>query len=837
MPSAPFFINCAWLLSLFILIPLKDSPAVSAQFEFDHARQLFIRGDLERSQQEAEEGYERFQAYSSELASEFLLLKAQAFLQRGMYDDALRSLRGHNFGVDGPDGQIRSRTIESIALLRQGQEPVAEQKLAQASSLCRSAMFLSCGEVLQAKGIFAVRDGDFQQARELFLSTHVFAEGHNDRYLDASAVLNLGWTALQVDHFDEALDWLTSASRMSEKIGAEDLKEKCSGNLGWAYFQLGDDERALQQFSEAEQSAARAGNLRFRLKWLSTAGYVYRDSGDLPRAMDSYRKAFLYARQLDSKEDIENALEDLAQLSVVQGDLKDAGAYIDRVTPMEISGGGRLSPNLTLTKGQFEAASHHDSEAEADFLAVWKDRNSLTTLRLTAGSELARLFEAQRRPDDAEHMYQSTLAAYESARATLRNEETQLPFGANATGVYDDYIHLLVGEGRIDDALAVADESRARTLEQGLDAAARKSSFRAAGLNPRHVAQISDATFLFYWLGARQSYLWAISPARVAIFPLPPRKQIAARVRNYRNAILNLRDPRRDNNQDGLWLYNVLVAPAKALIQPNKRVVIFDDGALSELNFDTLLVPGSDSAKSSSRDATAHYLLEDFTLVSAPSLAMLGPSQNTRDRGAKMLLLGDPVSPSPDFPTLPLFGYEMTKIEGHFSKDRVTVFAGNRATPAAYLASQPSQYSYIHFVSHATSSSNDPLDSAIVLSRSSADETSFKLYAREIIKEHIDARLVTISACYGSGTRLYAGEGLVGLSWAFLRAGAQRVIGALWEVSDISTPRLMDNFYGNLAKGNSPETSLRMAKLDLIHSQSRFSLPFYWAAFELYDRQ
>jgi CHAT domain-containing protein/Tfp pilus assembly protein PilF len=837
VPPPRFFINLVWLLSLSILIPLKDSAAVNAQFEFDHARQLFIRGDLEGSQQEAEQGYERFQAYSSKLATEFLLLEAQAFLQRGMYDDALRSLRGHNFEADSPDAQIRSRTIESIALLRQGQPARAEQKLAEASSLCQGAMLMSCGDVLQAQGIFAVTHGNFQRARDLFLSTHLFAHDHNNRYLDASAVLNLGWTALQVDHFDEALDWLTSAARMSEKIGAEDLKEKCSGNLGWAYFQLGDDERALQQFLVAEQSAARAGNLRFRLKWLSTAGYVYRDSGDLPRAMDCYRNAFLYARQLDSKEDIENALEDLAQLSVMKGDLKEAGTYIDRVARMETSGGGRLSSNLMLTKGQLAAALHHDAEAESDYRAVWGDRDSLTTLRLTAGSGLAKLFEAQRRPDAAEQMYKSTLAAYASARATLRKEETELPFGANATEVYDNYIHLLVGEGRTSDALAVADESRARTLEQGLDAGAGKSSFHSAALTPREIAERSGATLLFYWMGERQSYLWAITPARVAMFLLPPRQQIAARVQSYRNAILNLRDPRKDGDQDGLWLYDVLVAPAKASIQLNKPVVILDDGALSELNFDTLLVPGSESVNDKDPNSTMHYLVEDFTLASAPSLAMLGTRQRNGNRGPRMLLLGDPVSPSKDFPSLPLSGFEMTKIESHFSKDRLTVLAGSQATPAAYLASHPSQYSYIHFVSHAIANGNDPLDSAIVLSRSSADETSFKLYAREIIKERIDARLVTISACYGSGTRLYAGEGLVGLSWAFLRAGAQKVIGALWEVSDISTPRLMDSFYGHLANGNSPETSLRMAKLDLIHSQSRFGLPYYWAAFEIYDRE
>ena len=54
----------------------------------------------------------------------------------------------------------------------------------------------------------------------------------------------------------------------------------------------------------------------------------------------------------------------------------------------------------------------------------------------------------------------------------------------------------------------------------------------------------------------------------------------------------------------------------------------------------------------------------------------------------------------------------------------------------------------------------------------SREGDSYKLYARDIVKHHLTARLVTISACEGAGKRAYSGEGLVGLSWAFLRAGA-----------------------------------------------------------------
>jgi CHAT domain-containing protein len=78
---------------------------------------------------------------------------------------------------------------------------------------------------------------------------------------------------------------------------------------------------------------------------------------------------------------------------------------------------------------------------------------------------------------------------------------------------------------------------------------------------------------------------------------------------------------------------------------------------------------------------------------------------------------------------------------------------------------------------------------------------------------------------------------LVGLSWAFLRAGAHSVIGALWEVVDDSTPRLMDTLYQGLEDGQTPAAALRRAKLTLLHSQTKFRRPYYWAPFQIYTRQ
>jgi CHAT domain-containing protein len=174
----------------------------------------------------------------------------------------------------------------------------------------------------------------------------------------------------------------------------------------------------------------------------------------------------------------------------------------------------------------------------------------------------------------------------------------------------------------------------------------------------------------------------------------------------------------------------------------------------------------------------------------------------------------------------------MQSVAQHFSPTERRIFARDQATPTSYLSSNPEQFSHIHFVAHGTASRLSPLDSAIVLSRENATSDSFKLYARDIIQHPLHADLVTISACYGAGERSYSGEGLVGLSWAFLRAGAHNVVAALWEATDVSTEQLMGKFYDELDKGASPDAALRSAKLALLHGN--FHNPFYWAPFQLY---
>ncbi|MGA7244329.1 MAG: CHAT domain-containing protein [Terracidiphilus sp.] len=744
---------------------------------------------------------------------------------RGTNDEALRLLAGYNPSPSDRNGEVQKLAIEAVALNRQQQATLADEKLKMAGLLCADARYSSCGEVLRARGIVAGEQGRLAEARQYYVDTLTFANDRRDRFLAANAVLSLGWTALQVDHFDEAMDWSKSAIRMCAELQAEALSERASGNLGWAYLKLGDGERALALFAEAQKSAAHRGDNRSELGWITTAGEVYRGNGDIERAVQSFQRGLTLATEINSKQDIVNALEDLAHASIDAGRLEEAKGYLQQLRTLFGPNSNRLDAlDVVFAQGRIAAATRDYSDAKRLFREVERDSASQTSMRLGAEHELALLYEYEGDVAGADMMYRTALITFESARDELKNEESKLPFLANATGIYDDYIHFLVAHHKTDEALELADRSRARTLEQGLGVNSNSQSTSDESLHPGEIARKTNATLLFYWLGKRESYLWAITPAKTSLYTLPARDQIKPRIERYRNALLGLSDPVENSNADGAALYRILVAPARNLIRPASTVVILNDGVLSQLNFETLIAP----------DPSPHYWIEDATLISAPSLRLLATAKPSERSGTKLLLVGDAVSPNPDYPDLPEAAAEMKQIEQHFPPQDETVFARERATAGSYLASAPQRFAYIHFVAHGVASRTDPLDSAIILSRSNAEEDSFKLHAREIMEHPIHARLVTISACYGSGTRSYAGEGLVGLAWAFLRAGAHNVIGALWEVSDESTPRLMGSFYQGLEDGTPPATALRKAKIDLLHTKGELRKPFFWAPLQLY---
>jgi CHAT domain-containing protein len=797
------------------------------QKSYEQAWQTFVRGDLSLAKTQADTGFRRFANRDAKWAWKFRLLEAEILLDRGASQDVLSLLNSSlPTQLASSDLAVKQMTLQASAYAQLGRFQDSDQSLKEAEALSEALHSPLAGEIARARGVVEVRRGDLEKAARYLHQSLQLARERQDDHLQMTDFLNLGIVAGREEHYDESIDWSKSANQKARSLGDRRLAETALGNLAWAYYKLGDFDRALALYQEAEKAATDLGAVYHRILWLNNTGIVYYQLNQFSVAEQYFRQALALAQESANSERITDALTSLAFVSVETGRLTEAQQYSDQAFQKAHDRNDHASELYPLlARGQVAAGQKNYKQAEDIFHEVANDPKSDLSLRWQAQNSLARLYEQENQFSAADKQFQEALTTIEQARASLQHEEFKLPFLANAAHLYDDYIRFLVSQGKDRRALQLADYSRARTLAEGLGVLPKKAPLGAPALDPQRIAGQAHATILFYWLGRERSYLWAITANRITRFQLPAAAEIDAAVQRYRRALLGWQDVLNTRNADGTHLYDVLVGPARKFITPNSHVILITDSSLDGLNFETLLVPGS----------PLHYWIEDATVVSASSLRVLAASQTRQERGAgKLLLIGDAVAASPEYVALPNAMREVQNVENHFAAPARQTYTRNHATPAAYLASDPAQFSFIHFVAHATASKLSPLDSAIVLSRSSGDPDSFKLYARDITGHALHAKLVTISSCYGAGAQAYSGEGLVGLSWAFLRAGAHNVIGALWEVNDASTADLMGSLYDELQRGEPPDAALRAAKLSLLHSKGVVRKPFYWAPFQLY---
>src|SRR6266849_4695226 len=707
----------------------NDSPQAS----FDHAYKALLHGDLKQAQDEAHRECRQYRDSNREWAWKFRTLEARAEIQRGLYEVALKLLKSAPLPSDQPDLVIPILTLEGEAEVYTHSFPEAERSLNDATRLCDTSESVSCGYVLKARGLLATELNQWESAERLFELSLVFARSHGDALLESHALLNLGYESLGEGRFDEAIDRSEAAYQTAKAIGARRFELKTQGNIGWAYYKLGDSEKALELFEDAEELAPQLGDVTDQENLLTNIGYIYMDTRKYDLAARSFQQAFGLAQGIKAEEDIYNALRALARLSLQTGNLANASQYAQQAVERARQDGNHLDELYPmLVQGQVAALRGDVAGAESTFRSVERDKICPVFLKWEAEHSLARLYEDEKRPDSADREYRSALATFEAARDSVRHEDSQLSFLTNASRIYDDYVHFLVARGKTDGALRWADYSRARTLAEGLGLLAKGAFTGPPPLNPQQIARRAEGTVLFYWLGEKQSYLWAITSQKASLFTLPPGSEIEAAVQRYRKALGGPQEVLESCDQDGRWLYRTLIAPAQALLKKDAKVFVIPDGSLNNLNFETLLVSGptlsgpmlSEPKPSEQKvsEPKLHYWIEDATIANASSLRVLGAaragkgkSDEKRDRG--LLLVGNSVAPNDKYPELPKAAAQMESVARHFPAAEQRIFAREQATPAAYLASGPEQFSYIHFVAHGTASRLSPLDSAIVLSK------------------------------------------------------------------------------------------------------------------------
>ena len=784
------------------------------------------RGDLQGAAAEVENVLRRSPSPHSEWYWRFTSLKAEILVRMRLSAEALELLKPDlPVFLAKTDIAVWRKLTQGTAYCYLSEFDSSGQFLSHAETLARAEHPELLGEVALRTGTLAYWRGDYAAADSKYHTALQISREQKEPFLEAAALGSLGLVATKRERYDESIEWNQAALRLSRTIGAQSSVARILGNLGWSYFVMGDYENALDLAQQAEESFGNAGLVGNQINWLINIGKADYYLREYAAVEEKSLKSLALARKLDDKVAIAQSLNNLSNVALVKRQFDAAEKY--NLEALEVSRFAKDHSDEVSSKliaGRIESAQGEYHKARDFFAEVLQDSAAEASSRWQAEARLARIYGDEGQSANAEKEYRRAIGTIEAARASVSRDEFRLTFLSSAIEFYDDYVDFLVAHGRPDDALKVAELSRARTLAEGLASTTEAASLATRGLRPQQIAQKLNASLLFYWVGHNQSYLWVITSAKTTYFKLPKAADIEPVVKAYREALPNVDDAQDAAASDGKKLYAMLVEPAKKLIPPGSRLILLPAESLYRLNFETLIVP----------DPKPHFWIEDVTLTTANSLTLLDTSiRRPAITGKNLLLVGNAV-PTPGYPALPQAPVEIQKVGHYFSVQNRKVLEAKQATATAYLSSNPEQFAYLHFVTHGTASLTRPLESAVILS---PERDSYKLYARDIVTHHLNAQLVTISACNGSGKRTLSGEGVVGLSWAFLRAGAHNVIGALWEVSDASTPQLMDAFYRELFQGKDTATALRDAKLGLLHTSdpdSVFKKPNYWAPFQLY---
>src|ERR1700752_463041 len=324
-------------------------------------------------------------------------------------------------------------------------------------------------------------------------------------------------------------------------------------------------------------------------------------------------------------------------------------------------------------------------------------------------------------------------------------------------------------------------------------------------------------------------------------------------------------------------LYKTVLEPAAATAG-EKRLMIVADGALNYIPFEVLLKT-SDAGDFSSLS----YLVKTNEIVYAPSASVVGAikQQRTKATGRAMLIIADPVfnsndarakkggaitttdpgvrglgiqsaltdvagaSPAPadaKMEGLPLARLVGTRTEADqiskiakTSGGQADVWLDLDANEGNIDTRDVSKYRIIHVATHGLLDAERPQFTGVVLSLVGNKDHDGFLRTDEVFNLRLGAPLVMLSACETGLGKEKRGEGVMGLTRAFMYAGAPTVGVILWSVADKSTAELMTDFYKRLLateNGSTSSSALRGAQLAMI-SGKKYSAPFFWAPFVL----
>ncbi|MBC7881637.1 MAG: CHAT domain-containing protein [Anaerolineae bacterium] len=708
---------------------------------------------------------------------------------------------------------------------------------------------------------------NYPKALDAFQQSLNLAGTLNDRKAEIVALSGLGQVYSENENFSSALPYFQRAAETARAIQDSNKELIALQDLASTYYALGAYANSASLYYQSLQIAQKNQVPRKELTAWNGLGNSMYQVGDLKGAVDYYKHSLEVARSLKDRSAEGQALGNLGLAYAELGDdyptaiqYYEQDLAIARELKMPLAEGQALAflGKVYLQLEDYTKARDYNRKS-AEILGALKYSRGEGLSYVNLGVALLKLGNLS----ESEKALRKSVAVLEPLQAKVSGDKAdalRVSLFEQQQRSYSALQQVLIAQNKPTEALEIAERGRARPFAELLaERSSAKPTSTLMGISQiQQVAKELNTTLVEYstitdlvkvnnksQLKVTELFIWVIQPTgnvrfkRVDLRPIlkDGSNTLDSLVRSSRESLgvtgrggIRIAATNKPTELGNLnQLHKLLIEPISEFLpkEPGANVVFVPQDALFLVPFSAL------------KSATGSYLLESYTPSFSPSIQVLQLNHQLAKRGAgttpsEVLVMGNPKMPSvPDENQKPvqlaaLPGAELeAKQVASLLKTQAVI--GTQATKA-FLLPRMTRSRIIHLATHGL------LDDSIAglsipgkIAFAPSGQDNGLLSADEVSNLKLNADLVVLSAC-DTGRGRILGDGVFGLSRAFMSAGAHSLIVSLWSVPDAPTAFLMSEFYRNLQTNSNKAAALRQAMLTTL---KRSPDPKDWAAFVL----
>ena len=782
------------------------------------------------------------------------------------YQQALAATReiGDVYGVSEALRSTKGKILNNIGIVYEKQGNYAQAiEYYQQSLAIKREIGDRLGEAITLGNIGIIYDlqGDYDQALNHYQQILGIFREIDDRLNAARVLGNIGIVYENLGNYPQALDHNQQALAITREINNRAAEGHALGNIGNVYQLLGDYPRTLNYSQQSLAIFREIGNRAGESIALNNIGAAYRNLRDYPQAIEHYQLSLAIKRDIGDRSGEAISLGNIGNVYRNLGDYPQALDYHQQSLAIKRDIDNPYGAAITLTNigevyqklRNYPQALNYSQQA----LAIARQIGDRATEAHTLSNMGTTLFLSGKLLDAEEKLFEA-IAVLESLRPQELSDDDKIKLFETQKLTYGVLQQVLVARTQPQRALEVAERGRTRAFVELLANRAEPQRIEQTSTNPPNFAEIQriarqqNSVLVEYSLvdtgiGNSEIYIWVVQPDGEMHFRQVDLgdENIAALVTQSREAIgVRNRGGLEPANEEGTAakqlqkLYQLLIEPIADILPqnaPKQRVIFIPHGKLFLVPFPAII------------DDNGDYLIEQHTILTAPSIQVLDLAQKQRlalDYSQnlnpdQLLFVGNPAMPkvwdpsASDFrqlANLPGAEQEALAIANFLDSQPLL----NATATEQQIKQQIETARVIHFATHGLLEYGRPEDSgfndvpgAIALAPGQGEDGL--LTSAEIGDLNLQAEFVVLSAC-DTGRGDITGDGVIGLSRSLFEAGVPSVIVSLWSVPDAPTADLMTEFYRQWRSGLDKAQALRQAMLATMATHPE---PRDWAAFTL----